>query len=74
MLEGFDLDGDGQQGPKTPQIEVDATVDDWTGDRPRATRRRFEADREQVLGDRAELRGAERASPVRTPPRFEPVD
>src|SRR5438132_2155723 len=66
VLEGFDLDGDGEPRPKTPQIEVDTTVDDWAGDGPGAASRGLEADREQILGDRAELRGAERTAPVRT--------
>ena len=65
VLKGFDLDGNGEQGSKSAQIEVNCTIDDWTRNRRRSAGCGLKADREQVLGDRSELRGGELTSPIR---------
>ena len=64
MLEGFDLNENGTQRTKPPQIEVHTAITKRTSDRPRAAASRFEADSEEVLSHRPKLGGCEFASPV----------
>src|SRR5436853_337841 len=65
VLKGFDLDGNGQERSKTPQVEVDTAIDDRACNRRGPAAGGFDTNCKQILRHGPELRGRELASPVR---------
>ena len=74
LLKALNRKGNSEKRSKTPQIEVDTPIDDWSGYGRGTVTRGLEADGDEILGHRTELGRAERAPPVRTIWWIEPVN